>query len=264
MEQVTPDFYAANADLYAAISLPTLPGQLAALSSVVQVPLEGAVVEIGAGVGTALPVLATMTSDSLYAVEPSKYMRVGLMTKVAGDETLRKRVTVLSGTFDQAVHRLPLRLSGIVALNVLGHFEPTELKLFWQFASQRLDPGGQLVVGLQPPFEPVDIPWTDFGESRIGDLVYRMAGTASITSDMVARWTVRWTTLDTDGVELERREASTKWSVVGPRQVTDAAIAAGLELSRQSSDGTIISFRQPDGNSPKTSSLPKSNPRKAE
>ena len=238
------DFYANNADIYAAVSLPSLPGQLAALRSVVNESFNGPVVEVAAGVGTALTTLAGMTSDALYAVEPSFYMRVGLMTMVASDEALRKRVTILPGTLRQVGDRLPERLGGIVVLNALGHFEPAELEEFWQFAALCLVPGGQLVLGLQPPFEPVEIPWTDFGESRIGNLTYRTAGTASITPDRQAEWTMRWTIRDADGVELENREASTRWAIVGPEQVTEAATAVGLEASGQNLEWNLFSFRR--------------------
>jgi hypothetical protein len=37
-------------------------------------------------------------------------------------------------------------------------------------AARRLVPDGQLLLGLQPPFEPVEIPQADSGESRIGEL----------------------------------------------------------------------------------------------
>ena len=243
--RIMTDFYATNADIYAAISLPSLPGQLAALRSVVNEPLPGAVVEVAAGVGTALTTLAEMTSEALYAVEPSTSMQVGLMTTVAGDETLRKRVTILPGTLRQVSDRLPERLGGIVVLNALGHFEPEELEDFWPFAARSLVPGGQLVLGLQPPFEPGEIPWTDFGECRIGNLTYRTSGTASVTSDDLAKWTMRWTIHDANGSEVERREASTQWAIVGPQKVTDAAIAVGLEASGQHLDGNTFSFRQP-------------------
>ena len=239
------DYYATNADIYAAVSLPSLPGQLAALRSVVSEPFNGVVAELAAGVGTALSTLADMTSDVLFAVEPSTYMRVGLMTTVAGDETLRKRVTILPGTLREVGDRLPERLGGIVVLNALGHFDPEELEAFWAFAAERLAPGGQLVLGLQPPFEPVEIPWTEFGESRIGSLTYRTAGTASITSDDLAKWTIRWTIHDDEGAELERREASTEWAVVGPQRVTEAAIAVGLEASAQNLDSSMFCFRKP-------------------
>jgi hypothetical protein len=239
------DFYATNADIYAAISLPGLPGQLAALRSVVSEPFDGAVVEVAAGVGTALSTLADMTSGALYAVEPSTCMRVGLMTTVAGDESLRKRVTIVPGTLRQVADRLPERLGGIVVLSALGHFEADELDAFWQFAARRLLPGGQLVLGLQPPFEPVEIPWTDFGETRIGNLSYRTSGTASVTSDDLATWKMRWTVHDAAGVELERREASTQWAVVGPERVKKAALAVGLEASGEDLDASMFSFRQP-------------------
>ena len=239
------DLYSVNADIYAAVSLPTLDAQLDALRSVVSAPLPGPIVEVAAGVGTALATLAELTSDALYAVEPSVHMRVGLMTTVAGSESLRRRVTILPGTLGQMADRLPEQLGGIVVLNALGHFEPAELEALWGFAARRLVPGGQLVWGLQPPFGPVEIPWADFGECRIGELTYRTAGTASVTSDDMARWTMRWTILDADGVEVERREASTAWAVVGPQHVTEAARSVGLEPSAQREDATMLSFRKP-------------------
>lgn len=242
---ITGGFYETNADIYAAVSQPSLAGQLKAIREVVDEPIDGVLVEVGAGVGTALTTLADMSTDAMFAVEPSTSMRVGLMTTVAGNETLRRRVTILPGTLRQVADRLPDRLGGIVALNVLGHFESGELEAFWRLAAGRLVPGGQLVVGLQPPFEPVEIPWTDFGESRVGNLTYRTAGMASVTADDVATWTMRWTIHDESGVELERRQASTRWAVVGPRQVHDAAVEVGLAVSRQSSDGTVIGLRRP-------------------
>jgi hypothetical protein len=92
------------------------------------------------------------------------------MTTVAGDEALRDRVAILPGTLRHVSDRLPERLGGIVVLNALGHFEAAELEAFWQFAARRLVPDGQLLLGLQPPFEPVEIPRADSGESRIGEL----------------------------------------------------------------------------------------------
>ena len=240
------DFYAANADIYAAVSLPGLPSQLAAIRAVVAEPFNGAVVEVAPGVGTALSTLAELTSHPLYAVEPSPFMRVGLMSTVAADGALRERVTILPGTLREVSDRLPQALGGIVVFNALGHLEASELEGFWRFAARRLVPGGQLVLGLQPPFEPIEIPWTDFGESRIGELTYRTAGSASITSDKRARWTLRWTTHGPDGSELERREASTQWAVVGPDQVTQAATAVGLQAGGQAAEGSVLCFRQPE------------------
>ena len=64
-------------------------------------------------------------------------------------------------------------------------------------------------------------------------------------SDKLAKWTMRWTTHDTDGVEIDRREQSTQWAVVGPDQVTEAAVAAGLEPSTHDLDSNMFSFRRP-------------------
>ena len=239
------DFYASTADIYAAVSVPGLPGQLSALRSVVTSPFDGPVVEVAAGVGSALTTLVELTSDAVYAVEPSAHMRIGLMTTVAADPTLRERVTVLPGTLGQCDDQLPDEVGGIVVLSALGHFEPTELEDLWQFAARRLVPDGQLVVGLQPPLAPFEIPWTDFGESRIGNRIYRTAGTASILAEDLAEWTMRWTTHDVDGVELERREASTQWAIVGPDQVTRAATRVGLEPAERNLDWSMYSFRKP-------------------
>ncbi|MEM7674518.1 MAG: class I SAM-dependent methyltransferase [Myxococcota bacterium] len=239
------DFYATNADIYAAITRPSLPGQLAALRAVMTAPFNGPVVELAAGIGTALSTLAALTEQEIFAVEPSIYMRVGLMTTVVSDDALRARVTVLPGTLGDNRDRLPKQLGGIVVLNALGHFEPSALSALWTFAAQRLAPGGQLVVGLQPPFEPVEIPWSDFGESKVGRLTYRTAGTASVDDAGVARWTMRWTTHDTNGAELARREASTEWAVVGPKQVTEAATAVGLKPSGHDLETNMLSFQRP-------------------
>ncbi|HVM00126.1 MAG TPA: hypothetical protein VM324_12615 [Egibacteraceae bacterium] len=45
-------------------------------------------------------------------------------------------------------------------------------------------------------------------------------------------------------VPAARRQESAQWAVVGPRQVTEAATAVGLEASGQNLDWSMFSFRQ--------------------
>jgi hypothetical protein len=74
-----------------------------------------------------------------------------------------------------------------------------------------------------------------------------MCGNSSpnCSTPTLATWKMRWTVHDADGVEVERREASTQWAVVGPEKVKKAALAVGLEASGEGLDASMFSFRQP-------------------
>jgi hypothetical protein len=58
---------------------------------------DDVVVDLGAGTGMGTRVIAAETAANLVAVEPSRMMRTALMARVAGDQALAERVTVVAG-----------------------------------------------------------------------------------------------------------------------------------------------------------------------
>lgn len=230
-DDVPADFYIHNADLYAALVLPTaepyrntLAGVLAGVD-----PGAEAVIDVGAGVGTMLDLLAARFPNSpLVAVEPSAAMRAGLMTLVALRPDLRARVTVVPGRLGSVLPLLPASWGLVILLNTIGHLAVDERRHLWRHLAERLVPGGAAVVGLQHPPTPAFIPWTDFGEARVGTFSYRTEGCAEPAGPEEISWTMRWTVRSSTGAVLDSRQATTSWRTVSPEQLTAEAADAGL------------------------------------
>ncbi|MBO3724173.1 class I SAM-dependent methyltransferase [Actinomyces bowdenii] len=250
------DFYTGNADIYGALTRPFTPPINAALSRILASAQGGEepALDLGAGIGTALPALAT-GHRRLYAVEPSAAMRAGLMATVAASEELAERTTVLAGTLDQVAHLLPRRLGAITALNVIGHLDDDALAGFWELVGSRLVPGAPVIIALQGPLDGAALPWTDFGTTRIGDLAYRTEGRADAARDGAVSWTMRWTIsacarpedgagtgADEAGEVLETREATTSWRIRTPEELAAQAATAGCRPGPSRPDLLLYSY----------------------
>lgn len=233
-----PDFYQHNAEWYAALVAPQLPAVRDALTRLLAGPLPaGAAVEVGPGVGATLDVLLDAGAQSIYAVEPSGAMRVGLMTRVALDPRLAASTTIMPGTVDAMVHHIPREWSAVVMLNALGHLDPEAEERLWDEIARRLVPDGRVVIGLQPPQTPVDIPWTDFGSTQVGQHTLWTRGSASATGPASVDWRMEWTLRDAQGEVLDTRAATSSWRTITVDALTQAAEGAGLEAT-----GTVDSL----------------------
>lgn len=239
------DFYTHNADLYGALSLPNAEAYQACLATVLEAVDIGdeAVIDVGAGVGTSVGLLAARFPDSaLVAVEPSSAMRAGLMTLVALRPELRSRVTVAPGRLEDVLTLLPRRWGLVTVLNAIGHLDDDERHRLWLHLGVRLVAGGAAVFGLQPPATPEAVPWTAFGEARVGTLTYGAEGMAEPDGHDRVTWTMRWTVRSLDGSLVEQRQASTSWKAIGPAQLAEEAIAAGLRPAAAQADFGLHSF----------------------
>ncbi|MFG1688772.1 hypothetical protein ACGFNP_52100 [Nonomuraea sp. NPDC049269] len=83
---------------------------------------------------------------------------------------LHQRVTVLPEGLLEAV--LPEHLGAVVAMNIIGHFDPGERRQIWRLLAERLMPGGRAVLNLQPPGEPVPAPEFRGAEVQVGRRAY--------------------------------------------------------------------------------------------
>lgn len=239
------DLYSANADIYAALALPYVEAMSAALIEILGrdggPPAGLPILDLGSGTGSLLPGLATLGAHPLYAVEPHPAMRAGLMATVCAAPGLAPRVTVLPGTLDDAAPLLPSRLGAITALNMLGHLDEAAQDRFWGFAGERLPPGGVLAIALQGPLEPIEVPWTDFGQSAVGGLRYGTEGRAEPDGETM-RWTMRWTVRTAAGEVLQERTARTAWRILSPEGLRDQAARVGLEPGPARDDLLLLSF----------------------
>ncbi|MBB3051529.1 SAM-dependent methyltransferase [Prauserella isguenensis] len=174
--------------------------------------VTGTVVDLGAGSGQGTVLLAEALPDAeILAVEPSPGLRAALLAKVNADRGLRERVTVLPAAFPGV--DLPERIGGLVAMNVLGHFDSAQRAALWSLLSGRLVSGGVAVVNLQPPSEPVHVPEAVASTARVGRLYYEGLARAEPAGDEAVTWHMTYRTYAGEGLVDERR-VSYGWHLV--------------------------------------------------
>ncbi|MHA6628698.1 class I SAM-dependent methyltransferase [Pseudonocardia sichuanensis] len=198
---------------------------------------HAAVVDIGAGGGRGvLAVGRSMPIGPIVAVEPSAPMRAVLLSRLALDpELLRGRTTVLPT--DLAGADLPGRWSAALALNMLGHLEPTQRRRLWDMAADRLLPGAPLLITVQPPYTVTAIPEMDWGSVPVGRQSVVTSGRAEPDGPKSVVWHItyrvvegrqvlreermshRWYVLDVAGLCAELDDAGLRAEAVGDRLI---------------------------------------------
>lgn len=137
-----------------------------------QLPADaGPVVDAGAGGGLGTRLIArTLPTTRILAIEPSLPLRSILLSRVFEDPDLRLRVTVDGDDLLSA--RLPDRVGGLVAANLIGHFSPHERDRLWEDLAARLAPGAFALLNLPEPVEPERVERTRMAELHIGGRSY--------------------------------------------------------------------------------------------
>ncbi|OKI71634.1 class I SAM-dependent methyltransferase [Micromonospora sp. CB01531] len=190
-------------------------------------PGQEPIVDVGAGTGLGTLLVAEAVPDvDIIAVEPSPILRAVLLARVAGDEALRRRVTVVAAGVEDV--RLPSRLGGVLAINMLGHLSPQRRRVFWNDLRARLAPSAPLIVNLQPPAEVTTVPQTTFASVQIGRHIYEGSGAARPSGENTVTWTMRYRILDPGGAVERELVADYPWHVITPAQVLDELTAAGF------------------------------------
>ncbi|MGW7481895.1 class I SAM-dependent methyltransferase [Nonomuraea muscovyensis] len=201
--------------------------------------VPGPVVDVGAGGGHGTRVIAAAVPHSeILAVEPSPALRSVLMARVHEAAELRERVTVLPEGFLQA--RLPARLGAVVAMNVIGHFDPEERGAVWDLLADRLVPGGRAVVNLQPPTEPVAVPQFRSGEARIGRRTYEGLARAEPAGPEQLTWHLTYRTHQ-DGELVDEVAVSHVWWLLSEERMTKELGERGLTPKAAGSGMYVIS-----------------------
>lgn len=192
-------------------------------------PAAGPVVDVGAGTGRGvLAVAAALPEVEILAVEPSAAMRAVLMARVAADDDLRRRVTVVAG--DLTSVRRPGPFAAVLALNMLGHLDRVARKAFWVSVAGRLAPGAPALVNLQPPAEAVEVPEIPASEVTLGRRRYRGTGRALPTGADQVTWHMTYQTVE-DGVVVAEERVSYAWWVLSNAGLRAEAAAAGLDVA---------------------------------
>lgn len=190
-------------------------------------PQDGPLVDVGAGTGLGLQVLAGLAPTAeLLAIEPSPVLRAVLTARVAADDDLRDRVTVVAA--DALGAELPDRLGAVVAMNMIGHLAPQHRRAFWRRVCERLAPGAPLVVNVQPPTEPTTIPYTPFGAVQIGRYTYEGGGSAEPAGPDAVTWRMRYRVAAADGTVVRESRIDYHWHVVSVPELVDELGEAGF------------------------------------
>lgn len=186
----------------------------------------GPVLDVGAGTGLGTVLIAdAVPGVQVLAVEPSRAMRVGLVTRLMSRPDLHDRVTVLQT--DLAGIDWPEQLSGFVAMAMLGHVAPAARQALWRDLATHLAPSAPAVVLLQPPGRPETVPATRHTEARLGQHDYEGWAAAEPVGPRTLRWTMSYRVLR-DGELVDEQQWSSDFHTVSEDDVRTEAGAAGL------------------------------------
>ncbi|MGW4963512.1 class I SAM-dependent methyltransferase [Nonomuraea sp. NPDC004186] len=187
------DQYERSAEFVDVMIAPHWAALAPSLSQVLR-DVTGPIVDVGAGGGQGTRVIAEAVPEAeIVAVEPSAALRSVLLARVNESAELRDRVTVLPEGFLEAA--LPQKLGAVVAMNVIGHFDPVGRQRIWSLLAERLVPGGRAVLNLQPPTEPMTVPESRFADVRVGRRRYEGWGRAGPAGPDRITWHITPTTM---------------------------------------------------------------------
>lgn len=183
----------------------------------------GTIVDLGAGTGLGTLVIADALPDAeIVAIEPSPTLRTALMARIYERPELRDRVTVLSGGLLKAA--LPDKLSGVMALSVLGHLAPEERQRLWSL-------GCPVILNLQPPAEPVAVPMGRFSDVRLGRLRYEGWGRAEPAGSEAVSWHMVYRVYEEEQLTREV-EVSYEWHVINEETLRAEVAEHGLAVNQ--------------------------------
>ncbi|MDG4782312.1 class I SAM-dependent methyltransferase [Micromonospora sp. WMMD961] len=180
------EFYEIVAERQAASSGPALAAALAGVD-----PAAGPVVEIGAGTGRVTEIIAAAAPGAaIVAAEPSTVMRAVLTSRVAADDDLRNRVTVVDGAAPDL--DLPEVISAAVLFGVAGHLDEPARRRLWSRLRDRLAPGGVIVVELMGVRQSREIPPALSVRDSIGRHDYEWWVSGTPGDGLSMRFTTTW------------------------------------------------------------------------
>ncbi|MDA0567184.1 class I SAM-dependent methyltransferase [Streptomonospora sp. S1-112] len=187
---------------------------------------EAPLLDAGAGGGWGTRLLATAHPTArVVAVEPSPVLRAVLLSRIAADDDLRSRVTVDGDDLLSA--RLPDRLAGVVAANLIGHFSPEERGRLWGDLAGRLVPGGSVLVNLAPPLEPARVERAQMSRVEVGTRTYLGWAEAEPAGEQRITWHMTYEVHEGDRL-LTRDEVHYGWWTLTEQQLVAETATHGL------------------------------------
>ena len=197
---------------------------------------EDVVVDVGAGTGVGTRTLARCTRAKIVAIEPSLTMRTVLLARVADDEGMARRVSVVAGSVPAALDEMPNRIAGFVCAHMLGHLTPADRTATLARLARALD-GGTGLITHRPPAEAAVTPATDHAfeeDITLGRHRY-VARYEHSDDEQIAQ--VTYSVLD--GHRLVRSATTrSQWVPPTTSQLVDEVAAAGLLVT--SEDAAVV------------------------
>lgn len=223
------DYYTPTAEFYDLVGVqrwtrsdPLLASALAGVGTD-----HGPVLDLGAGTGRATEVIARALPDArVLAVEPNPAMRTALTSRVVRDEDLRRRVTVVAATAQEA--ELPDRLSAAVLCGVVGYLDRAERGDLWRRLMRRLPAGAPIVVELMMISAPQSVAPMRISGTRIGEQEYEAWLSGEPCGPDRMRWSATWRVLR-GGAVVREVDVTHEWYTFG---LEDLAAETGLTAKR--------------------------------
>ncbi|MFD3683939.1 class I SAM-dependent methyltransferase [Nocardiopsis sp. NPDC058631] len=192
---------------------------------------SGPVVDAGAGGGWGARLLArTLPGTRVLAIEPSPVLRAVLLSRIAASAELRDRVTVDGDDLLSA--RLPVRVGGVLAANLIGHFSPHERDALWGDLASRLAPNAFILTNLPHPVAPERVERTRMSDIRLGERTY--SGWAQAEPDGPERvtWQMAYEVREGDRL-VSRSEVRYPWWTVSESSLRAETEPHGLGVTPQ-------------------------------
>ena len=188
----------------------------------------GPVVDAGAGGGLGTRLIArTLPNARVLAIEPSLPLRSVLLSRVFEDPDLRARVTVDDDDLFSA--RLPDRIGGLVAANLIGHFSPHERDRLWEELAPRLAPEAFILLNLPAPVEPERVERTRMAELHIGKRSYVGRAGAEPTGPEQISWLMTYEVHEDDRL-ISRDDVRHTWWTISEQALRAETAPHGLRV----------------------------------
>lgn len=214
----TAEFYELVARRHTASIAPALEQIIGGTAHV-----PGDLVEIGAGTGCVTALLGKSAPDcAILAAEPSPVMRAMLLSRIAGDPTLQRRVTVVSEPADAVA--LPEQIRATILIGVAGHMDEAERTRLWQRLTERLVPGGVIVVDLMGTTTP-GLPPVRLLRESVGAQTYEWWASATATGqERLLRFDTTWKVLSDNVVVREVHDTYPWWSLDADTVISESGL----------------------------------------
>lgn len=195
------------------------------------------VLDVGAGTGLGVRVLASVFPGRIAAVEPSPMMRTGLFARFSEDAGLADRLRVIAEPAPGAFRQLDGPVDGFLCTHMLGHLSRPHRRGLFARLAEHLRPGacGLITADREAPRR-LDRPVEQ--HRRLGGLDY-VAQFLPQEDGVQQRYEVR------DGPTVLRRlEATGRWRAVTQAEIAEDAEPAGLTLESRDDHLAVLRTRQ--------------------